>query len=415
MKKIKYNYDEVIYEENLENGLKVFMYPTNKTKNFYITVSTHFGAEVMKYKKNDKVYEVTKGSAHFLEHRVMDFTKNKKAMEKINEYGSLVNAYTTYNGTNYNIFGNEKIIENMELLFDAVFKANIRKEDVEKERGIILEEYYMYNDDPYFLLQTKVNENVFNKSFIKYPVLGTTNGIETVTDKELTRLYNDFYTLDNMFIVVTGNFNKDSVLDYIKEYTSKLKKTKCISKVIKEKESINVVTQYEEIIMNLNEPKVMIGYKIKLDKKINIIKYKMILGMALGEIFGSTGDAFLELNEMGISRYGYEYEVVDDYIIVYFKASTSKTSEFINTINKYITKISLNKDSLDRKRKRKLSSMILLFEDFMGVEDMITTDMFTHNKLLNKREEILNSITLNDTKEILSNIDWSNKSTLIIK
>ena len=415
MKKIKYNYDEVIYEENLENGLKVFMYPTNKTKNFYITVSTHFGAEVMKYKKNDKVYEVTKGSAHFLEHRVMDFTKNKKAMEKINEYGSLVNAYTTYNGTNYNIFGNEKIIENMELLFDAVFKANIRKEDVEKERGIILEEYYMYNDDPYFLLQTKVNENVFNKSFIKYPVLGTTNGIETVTDKELTRLYNDFYTLDNMFIVVTGNFNKDSVLDYIKEYTSKLKKTKCISKVMKEKESINVVTQYEEIIMNLNEPKVMIGYKIKLDKKINIIKYKMILGMALGEIFGSTGDAFLELNEMGISRYGYEYEVVDDYIIVYFKASTSKTSEFINTINKYITKISLNKDSLDRKRKRKLSSMILLFEDFMGVEDMITTDMFTHNKLLNKREEILNSITLNDTKEILSNIDWSNKSTLIIK
>ena len=415
MKKIKYNYDEVIYEENLENGLKVFMYPTNKTKNFYITVSTHFGAEVMKYKKNDKVYEVTKGSAHFLEHRVMDFTKNKKAMEKINEYGSLVNAYTTYNGTNYNIFGNEKIIENMELLFDAVFKANIRKEDVEKERGIILEEYYMYNDDPYFLLQTKVNENVFNKSFIKYPVLGTTNGIETVTDKELTRLYNDFYTLDNMFIVVTGNFNKDSVLDYIKEYTSKLKKTKCISKVMKEKESINVVTQYEEIIMNLNEPKVMIGYKIKLDKKINIIKYKMILGMALGEIFGSTGDAFLELNEMGISRYGYEYEVVDDYIIVYFKASTSKTSEFINTINKYITKISLNKDSLDRKRKRKLSSMILLFEDFMGVEDMITTDMFTHNKLLNKREEILNSITLNDTKEILINIDWINKSTLIIK
>lgn len=415
MKKIKYNYDEVIYEENLENGLKVFMYPTNKTKNFYITVSTHFGAEVMKYKKNDKVYEVTKGSAHFLEHRVMDFTKNKKAMEKINEYGSLVNAYTTYNGTNYNIFGNEKIIENIELLFDAVFKANIRKEDVEKERGIILEEYYMYNDDPYFLLQTKVNENVFNKSFIKYPVLGTTNGIETVTDKELTRLYNDFYTLDNMFIVVTGNFNKDSVLDYIKEYTSKLKKTKCISKVIKEKESINVVTQYEEIIMNLNEPKVMIGYKIKLDKKINIIKYKMILGMALGEIFGSTGDAFLELNEMGISRYGYEYEVVNDYIIVYFKASTSKTNEFINTINKYITKISLNKDSLDRKRKRKLSSMILLFEDFMGVEDMITTDMFTHNKLLNKREEILNSITLNDTKEILSNIDWSNKSTLIIK
>ncbi len=415
MKKIKYNYDDIIYEEKLNNGLKIFMYPTNKTKNFYITVSTHFGAEVMKYKKNDKTYEVTKGSAHFLEHRVMDFTKNKKAMEKINEYGSLVNAYTTYNGTNYNIFGNEKILENMELLFDAVFKANIRKEDVEKERGIILEEYYMYNDDPYFLLQTKLNENTFNKSFIKFPVLGTTNGIETVTDKELTRLYNDFYTLDNMFIVVTGNFNKDSVLDYIKEYTSKLNKTKCISKVIKEKEKDNVVTTNEEIIMNLSEPKVIIGYKTKIPKNTNIIKYRMILGMLLGEMFGSTGEAFLELNNKGISRYSYEFERVNNYIILYFKASTNNTREFTNVIEKYLHKLSLNKDSLDRKKKRKLSSMILLFEDFMGVEDMITTEIFTYNKLINKREEILKNITLDDIKEVTNTIDLNNKSTLIIK
>lgn len=415
MKRINYNYDEVIYEEKLDNGLKILLYPTNKTKNFYITVSTHFGAEVMKYKKNDKVYEVTKGSAHFLEHRVMDFTKNKKAMEKISEYGSLVNAYTTYNGTNYNIFGNEKIIDNMTMLFDAVFKAKIRKEDVEKERGIILEEYYMYHDDPYYLLQTKLNENTFNKCFIKYPVLGTTNGIETVTDKELTRLYNDFYTLDNMFIVVVGNFNKESVLDFIKEYISKLKPTKCTSKIIKDKESLNIPTPYEEIIMNLNEPKVIVSYKSNIPKNINIHKYIMILGMTLGEMFGSTGEAFLELNDKGISRYSYEFEKVDNNIVIYFKASTINTKEFTEIIDKYMDKLSLNKDSLDRKKKRRLSNMILLFEDFIGVEDMITTDMFTYNKIITNREEILKSITLIDVKECISSIDLNNKSTLIIK
>lgn len=415
MKKIKYNYDEIIYEEKLDNGLKVLLYPTNKTKNFYITVSTHFGAEVMKYKKNNKIYEVTKGSAHFLEHRVMDFTKNKKAMKQISEYGSLVNAYTTYNGTNYNIFGNEKILDNMKLLFDAVFKAQIKKEDVEKERGIILEEYYMYNDDPYFLLQTKLNENMFNKSFIKYPVLGTTEGINTVSDKELTRLYNDFYTLDNMFIVVVGNFNKESVLDYIKEYTSELKSTKCISKILKEKETDEVVSTKEEIILNLNEPKIIIGYKTKIPKDINILKYRMILGMTLGEIFGSTGECFLELNKEGINRYSYELEKIDNYMVLYFKASTNKINEFTNIVDKYINNLSLDSDSLDRKKKRRLSSMILLFEDFMGVEDMITTDMFNYNKLLNKREDILKSITLTDTKLVIKSLNLNNKSTLIIK
>ena len=144
MKKIKYKYDEEILEETLPNKMKVYLYNTNKTRNFYITVSTKFGAEVLKYKKNDKEYDVTLGSAHFLEHRVMDFTKNKEAMDKINELGSLVNAYTTYNGTNYNIFGNENIIENMRLLFDRVFKAKIKESDVEKERGIIIEEYIIF-------------------------------------------------------------------------------------------------------------------------------------------------------------------------------------------------------------------------------------------------------------------------------
>ena len=148
----------------------MYLYPTNKSKNFYITVSTHFGAEVMSYKKNNKVYDVTKGSAHFLEHRVMDFTKNVDAMNKINELGSIVNAYTTYKGTNYNLYGVEDIYTNMGLLFDRVFKANIKKEDVEMERGIILEEYYMYDADPYYKAQTTLLKNCFNSSFIKYLV-----------------------------------------------------------------------------------------------------------------------------------------------------------------------------------------------------------------------------------------------------
>ncbi len=415
MKKIKYNYDEVIYEEKLDNGLRVFMYHTDKTRNFYITVSTHFGAEVMKYKKGDKVYEVTKGSAHFLEHRVMDFTKNKKAMEKINEYGSLVNAYTTYNGTNYNIFGHEKILDNMDLLFDAVFKANIKKEDVENERGIILEEYNMYHDDPYFLLYTKLNENAFNKAFIKYPVLGTTQGIETVSDKELTRLYKDFYTLDNMFVVVTGNFNKTEVLEHIKEYTSKLKTSKKSCKVIKEREIDKIPVNHEEILMNLNEPKVIIGYKTKIPKGVDIIKYKMILGMALGETFGTTGEAFLELNRKGIKRNNYSFEKINNYIFITFKASTNKTNEFITIVDKYMKNLSLDKDGLDRKKKRRLSGMILSFEDFMEVEDTITSEIFTYNKLLNKKEESLKSITLTDVKEVLKTIDINNKCTLLIK
>ncbi len=414
MKKIKFNYDEEILEYTLDNGLKVYMFPTDKTKNFYVTVSTHFGAEVMKYKKNHKTYEVTKGSAHFLEHRVMDFTKNKEAMDKINEYGSIVNAYTTYNGTNYNIFGTTKIIENMELLFDRVFKANIKKQDVENERGIILEEYYMYMDDPYFILHNNLNNNAFSNSFIKYPVLGTKEGIESVPTEELKRLYNDFYTPNNMFIVVTGYFNPSEVLEFITKYTKNIKPSSSKIKVIKPKETENICTEYEEISLPVAEPKVIVGYKVKIPESLNLIKYKLILNMALGSVFGTTGDAFEELNNMGIKRTNYETEVVDDYILLCFKASTNKTTEYINIVDKYINNLKMDEESLERKKRSRLSNLILSFEDIEQVEDNITTDILRYNKIINNADEMIKSITLKEVNECLKNLNLKNKSILKI-
>lgn len=415
MKKIKFNFDEEVLETTLDNGLKVYMYNTDKTKNFYVTVSTHFGSEVMKYKKGNTTYEVTKGSAHFLEHRVMDFTKNKEAMKKINEYGSLTNAYTTYNGTNYNIFGSNKIIENMTLLFDRVFKANIKAQDVENERGIILEEYYMYMDDPYFILHNNLNANAFHKDFIKYPVLGTKEGIEEVKTEELKRLYKDFYTPDNMFIVVTGSFNPDEILDFIKEYTKNLKPSTEKIKIIKPKEEETVSVEYEEITNDVAEPKVIVGYKTKIPNDINFIKYKTILAMALSNEFSATGDAFEELESLGIKRTNYGMETVNDYMLIYFKASTNETDKFLKIIDKYMVALQMDAESLERKKRSRLSNLILSFEDIEIIEDNITTNILRYNKLINNEDEIIKSITLKEANEVLKNINKKNKSILKIK
>ena len=409
MKKIKYNYNEEILEETLNNGLKIYLYNTTKTKNFYITVSTHFGAEVLKYKKDGKTYDVTTGSAHFLEHRVMDFTKNKEAMEKINQLGSLVNAYTTYNGTNYNIFSSNDILENMRLLFDRVFNANIKKEDVENERGIILEEYNMYFDDSYFLLHTKLNENLFKESFIKYPVLGKKEDIETVTKEELERLYKDFYIPNNMFVVVTGNFNTSSVLEFIENYTKNIK-SKIVPKIIKKEETEEINTEYEEMNLPVNEPKIIVGYKTKIPKGINKTKYKTILEMGLSAYFSPTGNAYETLVNLGIKRNSYGIELVNNYAMLYFKASTDKCNDFIKTVEEYLSHIKLDNETLKRKKKSIISSLILSFEDIIGAEDNITTEIFENFKLNNKKEELINSITLKEANDILKLVNIKNKS-----
>lgn len=415
MKKIDFNYGEIVYKEVLDNGLTVYLYPTNKSKNFYITVSTHFGAEVMSYKKNNKVYDVTKGSAHFLEHRVMDFTKNVDAMNKINELGSIVNAYTTYKGTNYNLYGVEDIYTNMGLLFDRVFKANIKKEDVEMERGIILEEYYMYDADPYYKAQTTLLKNCFNSSFIKYLVIGTEDGIKTVSYKELNRLYKDFYTLDNMFIVVTGNFILEDVLNYINNYMKDIKTTKCNCKVIKPVENYKVNVSYEELTGSTDEAKIVIGYKVKNSNPKKKIVNRLLMDMILSENFDKTGSSYLRLMNEGLNRFSYFVEEVDDYFLIAFTGSTNEYEKFTNIIDEEIKNLDFTKEALERKTKGYISNLILSFEYIENVEDNITSGLFDYNKVLNNMESIIKKVTLNDVKEVIKCIDTTNKSILIMK
>lgn len=415
MKKIDFNYGEIVYKEVLDNGLTVYLYPTNKSKNFYITVSTHFGAEVMSYKKNNKVYDVTKGSAHFLEHRVMDFTKNVDAMNKINELGSIVNAYTTYKGTNYNLYGVEDIYTNMGLLFDRVFKANIKKEDVEMERGIILEEYYMYDADPYYKAQTTLLKNCFNSSFIKYLVIGTEDGIKTVSYKELNRLYKDFYTLDNMFIVVTGNFILGDVLNYINNYMKGIKTTKCNCKVIKPVENYKVNVSYEELTGSTDEAKIVIGYKVKNSNPKKKIVNRLLMDMILSENFDKTGSSYLRLMNEGLNRFSYFVEEVDDYFLIAFTGSTNEYEKFTNIIDEEIKNLDFTKEALERKTKGYISNLILSFEYIENVEDNITSGLFDYNKVLNDMESIIKKVTLNDVKEVIKCIDTTNKSVLIMK
>lgn len=414
MKKIDFNYGEFIYSEKLENGITVYMYPTTKSKNFYITVSTHFGAEVMKYRSGSKVYDVTKGSAHFLEHRVIDFTKNKDAMDEINKLGSIANAYTTYNGTNYNIYGEENILENIRLLFDRVFKADIKKEDVESERGIILEEYYMYQTDPYFKAQTTLFDNAFNKSFIKSLVIGTEEGIKSVTCEELNRLYKDFYTPENMFIVVTGNFDKESVLDYIKDYMKSVKIKNTSALIVRPKEEYKVNVSYAEVSKDILEAKVVIGYKIKVGKgsKLNT---RIMLEMVISENFGKTGKSYLRLMNEGLNRFDYFTEEVDDYLILVFTASTNSVDKFEKIVNEELSSLEFTTESLDRKKKGYISNLILSFEDIVNVEDMITTNILCYNKLLNKMGDVVKEYKLSEVKDVIKLIDINNKSVLVMK
>ena len=164
--------NESLFTEKLDNGIEVYLYKTDKTKNFYISISVKYGASVTKYKINDKVTEIIPGSAHFLEHKVMALSENKEISRRINELGSLANAWTSYNGTNYNIFGSINIKENLKLLLDIFYNTDINPKNVEEEKGIIGEEIDMYKDKINSYMMSELFKNLFTNSYVRNTVVG---------------------------------------------------------------------------------------------------------------------------------------------------------------------------------------------------------------------------------------------------
>lgn len=408
--------DEKIYIETLDNGMELYLYPTNKTKNFYMTISVKYGANVTKYKLNNKTYEIIPGSAHFLEHKVMALSENEEISKRINDLGSLANAWTSYYGTNYNIFGSINPKENLKLLLDIFYNTDINEKNVDEEKGIIGEEIDMYKDQIDRLMYDHLFSNLFNNSYVKSTVVGERKDIEKITAKSLNKIYSDYYALNNTFIVITGNFDLEEIISEIKEYMNKLKlKKKELPKRIKEKEDDTVPIAYEEIKKDMEATR--IKYGIKINKKIfgirNDEELKNYLGIILSSNLSSTSKLYEKYknNELIISL-GYGINIIDNYVVININAFTNKPEEFIEKLKKDIKKFELDEEEFNRKKKYYLKSYITQFDNIEDIEYIITVSLMTDGKIDYNEYRRINSMKYSEALRILKLINFDNTSLI---
>ena len=408
--------NEDIFYERLTNGLEVYLYPTKKTKNFYITISVKYGANVTKYKKNEKIVNVIPGSAHFLEHKVMALSENKEISERINSLGSLANAWTNYHGTNYNIFGSINLIENLRLLLDIFYNTDINEQCVNEEKGIIGEEIDMYKDQINSFMYNQLFKNLFNSSYVKNTVVGEREDIESITAKKLNEVYNDFYVPNNTFIIVTGDFEPNEVMNEIKNYMNKLNlKPKKVPHRIKEKEIENVNVSYEEIKKDMED--VRVKYAVKVKRNVFNIKsdtfLRYYLNIILSNNFSATGELFEKYkNENIIITLSTSVNVIDDYVIISISALCNDGDLFIDKISKDIKKLTLSESGFERKKKLFLKSYIMDFDNIEDVEYNICESLLNENKVkYNEYSDIIN-MDYKTAKDILNSLYFDNTSII---
>lgn len=155
------------------------------------------------------------GAAHFLEHMAFKATEHRSAdrlAQDIDTLGGQVNAYTTKELTCFHARClDSHLMQVIDLMCDMLFHSRFLPQEVDTERGVILEEIGMYRDDPADLVYERLAGAVYKGSSLARPILGTKRTLDTMDGEWLREYKRTHYRPDRMVISLAGSFDEGAV------------------------------------------------------------------------------------------------------------------------------------------------------------------------------------------------------------
>lgn len=196
----------------LPNGARILAQPMPGIR------SAAIGIWVTSGTRNEKASE--NGAAHFIEHMVFkgsDRFSAAQLAEEMDDIGGQVNAYTTKECTCFYAHVLDcHLLRAWELLTSMVLDAKFAQEDVETERGVVLEEIGMYRDEPDDLVSEQLAAKVYRGTPLARPILGTASTLNKMTGESLKAWHDTHYGADRIVVCLAGAYD-DKILDAIQQ------------------------------------------------------------------------------------------------------------------------------------------------------------------------------------------------------
>ena len=406
--------DEKIYEYTTKTGLKMYMWVNEKVNSCLMTLSVKYGSIHTKFKVGKKVYEVPNGVAHFLEHIKFNINENSTAHDEFYKIGGDANAFTTFKWTSYIVFATGNKNENLNLLLDYVYNPYFTKKMINKEKGIIIEEANMSNDDPYSLIFYNNLKAVLQKSKYRNLITGEVEDIKKIELDDIKNVYDNFYHPKNMFLIITGNFNPYEMAKITEENLSKKEFKEYIEPVIiDETEPKKVTVEYSETNVNVSYPKIKYSLKIPLNKFKNIenLDLKILVRLILNINFGPTSDFYTELIEKElVTSLSSNLDIYEDYLVITISATTNYKDEVIKRLKEKIDMLEISEKDIIRKKNATLATLILDYDDIETVSMKIQDDIINEGKIITDLKERISNIDKDILNNVLKNITNDNVS-----
>ncbi len=152
--------------------------------------------------------QAEQGMAHFVEHTIFKGTSKRRAwhiLNRMENVGGDLNAYTNKEETViYSTFLAEHLARAMELLSDIVFHSVFPQKELDKEKGVIIDEINMYEDSPAELIYDDFEALLFDGHPLGRNILGTPVTLGGLMSDDVRRFVSRYYAPSNMVLFVRG-------------------------------------------------------------------------------------------------------------------------------------------------------------------------------------------------------------------
>lgn len=340
-------------KKTYKNGLRVITVPMKDNPTVTVLVLVGTGSD---YETKD-----INGISHFLEHMCFKGTVKRPTAQSISHeldaLGCQYNAFTGHEMTGYYAKGDAK---NFKQIFDVVsdvyLNSTFPESEIEKEKGVIVEEINMYEDMPQSHVQDLFSQVVYGDQPAGWNIAGPKENIYKMNRSNFVDYKKSHYVASNTVVVVSGNISNDEVYKEVNKYFKDIKSTSKVKK-IKTKDSQkapNIKIQYKDT----DQTHLVLGVRtFPIGDKRNAIL--SVLSGVLGA--GMSSRLFIKLREeMGVAYYVRAYnDPALDHGTLQISAgvNNTRTEEVIKEVIRECNMLA--KDKVNEKELDKVKSLLI--------------------------------------------------------
>ncbi len=295
------------------------------------------------------------GVSHFVEHMLFKGTTNRSAEEiarSVDSIGGNLDAFTAKELVCYNT----KVLDEhlpfaVDILSDLVLNPLFRDEDIEKEKGVILEEIKMDADNPDYLVHEIFSSDFWKDHPLGKPILGTRDTVRQFDRAMIQSYYRTIYSPPNILITAAGNLTHQRLVELASERFAKLEPAGPLSPqtapATHARISLRSKKDLEQVHVCMGVP----SYPIRHDERFTCYVLNTVLGG------GMSSRLFQNIRE----RQGLAYAVFSELnpysdtgcLSVYAGTSIESARRVVESVLKEFTELKQNPVPADELRRAK--------------------------------------------------------------